>query len=105
MLETVMREALDRLQRLPEWQGKYMASAVTANAVIDEDQDRDGRMDPNPDTGQGGEAGNFTIAIYPVWSPPASPPSPVLMLDERGCVDLGLTTADAIVAHVKAQVG
>ena len=36
-----------------------------AHAVVDQDADGDGRLDANPDTGAGSEAGTLTVAIGP----------------------------------------
>lgn len=104
MLEQTMQEALTTLQTHPTLSGKYMASAVTNAAVVDADVDGDGKHDDNPDKGHGEESGSFTIMIYPVWEPPASPPSPVLVLNEAAVHEHGWTTAAEIVAHVVAQL-
>lgn len=58
-IEEAMREALTRCHR----RGLSLYGQ-TLGAVIDQDEDGDGKLDDNPDTGPGVEAGMFTIFAF-----------------------------------------
>ena len=112
-LEELMRNARNRLQGMNGFRG---TSSGTAEAVIREDADGDGRLDPNPDLGTGEEAGFFAIRVPLVlgqdgpdlgdrWSERALDQDNWYELDEREVSEQGLATTGEIVSYVITEVG